>query len=103
MLLVLAGIWCALRKVLQTLPASRRGSRCAPDFWRRDFTRRKVSPRMPMAWDCFPWRRPKEYVDMRRVVECAAIYALTAMNILKELPLSALRGKWDLTVACCVV
>jgi succinyl-diaminopimelate desuccinylase len=27
---------------------------------------------------------PKEYVDMRRVVECAAIYALTAMNILKE-------------------
>jgi acetylornithine deacetylase/succinyl-diaminopimelate desuccinylase-like protein len=27
---------------------------------------------------------PKEYVDMRRVVECAAIYALTAMNILKK-------------------
>jgi len=27
---------------------------------------------------------PKEYVDMRRVVECAAIYALTAMNILNE-------------------
>ncbi len=27
---------------------------------------------------------PKEYVDMRRVVDCAAIYALTAMNILKE-------------------
>jgi succinyl-diaminopimelate desuccinylase len=27
---------------------------------------------------------PKEYVDMRRVVECAAIYALTAMNVLKK-------------------
>jgi succinyl-diaminopimelate desuccinylase len=27
---------------------------------------------------------PKEYVDMRRVVECAATYALTAMNILKK-------------------
>jgi len=27
---------------------------------------------------------PKEYVDMRRVVECAAIYALTTMNILKK-------------------
>jgi acetylornithine deacetylase/succinyl-diaminopimelate desuccinylase-like protein len=25
---------------------------------------------------------PKEYVDMRRVVECAAIYALTAIEIL---------------------
>ena len=27
---------------------------------------------------------PKEYVDMRSVAECAAIYALTAMNILKK-------------------
>jgi succinyl-diaminopimelate desuccinylase len=27
---------------------------------------------------------PKEYVDMRRVVECAAIYAQTAINILKK-------------------
>ncbi len=27
---------------------------------------------------------PNEYVDMRRVVECAAIYALTAMDILKK-------------------
>ena len=27
---------------------------------------------------------PKEYVDMRRVVECAATYALTAMDILKK-------------------
>jgi acetylornithine deacetylase/succinyl-diaminopimelate desuccinylase-like protein len=25
---------------------------------------------------------PKEYVDMRRVVECGAIYALTAIEIL---------------------
>jgi succinyl-diaminopimelate desuccinylase len=28
---------------------------------------------------------PKEYVDMRRVVDCAAIYALTAMNVLERL------------------
>jgi acetylornithine deacetylase/succinyl-diaminopimelate desuccinylase-like protein len=27
---------------------------------------------------------PKEYVDMRRVAECAAIYALTAMKILSK-------------------
>jgi succinyl-diaminopimelate desuccinylase len=27
---------------------------------------------------------PKEYVDMRRVVDCGAIYALTAMQILSE-------------------
>lgn len=27
---------------------------------------------------------PKEYVEMRRVLECGAIYALTAMNILKK-------------------
>jgi acetylornithine deacetylase/succinyl-diaminopimelate desuccinylase-like protein len=25
---------------------------------------------------------PKEYVDMRRVVECGAIYALTALEFL---------------------
>ena len=29
---------------------------------------------------------PKEYVDMRRVVECAAIYALTASDILQASP-----------------
>jgi succinyl-diaminopimelate desuccinylase len=27
---------------------------------------------------------PKEYVDLRRVTDCAAIYALTAMEMLKE-------------------
>src|SRR5882762_1655641 len=27
---------------------------------------------------------PNEYVDLRRVIDCAAIYALTAMNMLKQ-------------------
>ena len=27
---------------------------------------------------------PEEYVDLRKIIDCAAIYALTAMNILKE-------------------
>ena len=35
---------------------------------------------MRLARDFYPLRTPSEYVDVRRVVECACIYALAALH-----------------------